>query len=119
MTLNLRGLFYHNSSWQSEITTAGREALREMLIAIRHDNMQIHRLALLSYSTGQAIKERAFAERMQVASLKRILIDSAFVEDIIYIKHICSDNNQRSGCVADKALEKRCAANGKIVLKIN
>lgn len=119
VTLNLRDLFYYDSNWQNEITTAGREALREMLIAIRRDNMQIHRLALLNYSARQAIKERAAVERTQVASLKRALIDSAFAEDIIYIEHRRGNNNQRSDCVADKALDGRCAAHRKIVLQIN
>lgn len=119
VTLNLRDLFYYDSNWQNEITTAGREALREMLIAIRRDNMQIHRLTLLNYSAGQAIKERAAVERTQVASLKRALIDSAFAEDIIYIEHKRGNNNQRSDCVADKALDGRCAAHRKIVLQIN
>lgn len=119
VTLNLRDLFYYDSNWQNEITTAGREALREMLIAIRRDNMQIHRLTLLNYSAGQAIKERAAVERTQVASLKRALIDSAFAEDIIYIEHKRGNNNQRSGCAADKALDGRCATHRKIVLQIN
>ncbi|UCB29923.1 hypothetical protein J9874_00427 [Duffyella gerundensis] len=119
VTLNLRDLFYYDSNWKNEITTAGREALREMLIAIRRDNMQIHRLTLLNYSAGQAIKERAAVERTQVASLKRALIDSAFAEDIIYIEHKRGNNNQRSDCVADKALDGRCAAHRKIVLQIN
>ncbi len=119
VTLDMHDLFYHDSIWQREVTLAGREALREMLIAIRRDNMQIHRLTLLNYSAGKSLNDSAAAERAQVASLKRALIDSAFAEDIIYIEHKRSNNSHLSDCAVNKTHKQRCLTHRKIVLQIN